>query len=815
MGALLQDIRYAVRILAAKPGFTAAAALVLALGLGANTAIFNLLHAILLRPLPGVELPERLVLIGRTWQKQGFDSLSYPDYLDYRQRNEVFSGVAAGAHGVFNLNAAGETVRASGAVVSANYFDVLRAKPSLGRTFQPSEEAARGGGAVAVISHRLWRRLYASDTAVIGRMAIVNGRPLTIVGVAPSGFVGTDIREPAIDVWIPIGSPAQTRPAPDMRADRGWNWLTVIARLKPAVDVGQAAANVRAMHDQLKHDAASGIAVASYHALGGGGARQNTGTLLLALSIGAGMLLLVACANIAGLLLVQASTRSREIAVRVALGAGRGRLVRQFLAEGLVLSAVGCVASLLICSWSADLLLRLFPLSEGVAPALDLQPDLPLAAYALGMALLGSVAFSLVPALHASKPDLTSALRAGGTAAGSRGSRFRDVLAVVQVALSVLLLATAGLLARTLHAVQSIDPLMRTDKVLLASLDPALNGYGEAAAKRLYARLLERITGMPGVESASMARDVPFSNSGTSFGPLLGGGLSEGAGIQSDCNLVGPAYFRTLGIEVVRGRDVRASDNEGSPRVAIVNQTLARRFWPAEDPLGKPIRFAGQNELWTVVGVARDSRYRSATEPARPLLYLPALQFSSPAFADQLPDFTLHVRTSGSPLGVFDSLQRVAREMDPDLPLYNVRSLRSQLDSSFWYWRVAAALSAILSLLAMAMATVGLYAVIACRVSHREQEMGLRAALGATPRQIIGVTLRDGMRLAASGLVAGILLALVAARLVSSFLYGVTPADPLTYVGVSLLLLMTALAACWIPAQRAAKLDPVVALRKE
>jgi predicted permease len=820
IAAFLRDLQLAARLLGKKPGFTAAAVFILALGLGANTTIFNLLHAILIRPLPGIEQPKRLVLIGRTLAGSGFDSLSYPNYLDYRQRGGAFDGVAAYSYGAFNLSAGGENLRVPGAFVSAGYFEVLGVRPALGRAFRPDEEAVRGGGSVAVISHGLWQRLYGSSRGAVGGTVIVNGRAFTVIGIAPATFAGTDIREPPLDIWIPIGSPAQVRPEPASTANRGWNWLSVVARLRSGVRLEQAQAGLTALARGLeqtypRENRDAGVSVVPYHALGGGDARRDTGRMLVFVLVATVLVLLVACANVAGLLLARASTRGREVAIRLALGAARSRLIRQFLAEGLVLSLVAGPAGLLVSMWTSDLLPRFFPSAEGIPPALDLRPGLALLAYSLGLAILCSLVFSLAPAMLASKPALSSTLRTGQVARSCGGSRFRAALVVTQVALSVVVLAAAGLLVRSLTVLRSIDPRMRPNGLLLATLDPGLSGYDEAAAKRLYHQLLERAARLPGVESVSLARVVPFGNSGMSCGPVLAGVVRDGPGLASDCNLVGPDYFRTLGIGIARGRDFKVSDDERAPRVAVVNETLARKLWPGEDPVGRTIRFAGQPVEWTVIGEARDSRYRSATEPARPFLYLPALEFSSPVFASGLPDFTVHLRTSANATAVPDRFRRLVRELDPTLPLYNVRTMAAQWNNSFWPWRMAATLAGALSLLAMSMATVGLYALVAQQVSRRASEIGLRMALGASSGEILGATILGGMRLAAGGLLVGLLLALAGTRALSGLLYGVTAADPATYAGASLLLLATAFVACWLPARRAAGVDPIVALRYE
>ncbi|HSW50699.1 MAG TPA: ABC transporter permease [Bryobacteraceae bacterium] len=819
IAGFLKDLRLAARVLGRNPGFTAAAVFVLALGLGANTAIFNLFHAVLIRPLPGIVQPGRLVLIGRTPGGQGFDTISYPDYLDYRERNQVFEGVAAYREHVLGLNATGETARVSGAVVSANYFTVLGVTPSLGRAFRAEEEDLHGGGAVALISHNLWRRLYGSSPAVLGTAIAVNGRSLTVIGVTPPGFSGTDVRKPSIDIWIPIGSPVPVRRESAVSAVRESSCLSAIGRLRPGVELDQAQANLGAIARWIAQEHPSayrdeGISVVPYHGLGGGDARRDTGRMLAVVLLTTVLVLLIACANVAGLLLARASTRGREVAIRQAMGASRASLVRQFLAEGIFLSLVSCGASLAACVWTAGLLPRFFPAVEGVPPALDLHPGLSTVAYSIGMALVASVVFSLAPALGSARLDVSSVLKSGEISAVLRSSRFRDALVVAQVALSVALLAAAGLLVRTLHSMRSIDPLMKTDTVLLASLDPGLDGYDQTSAQRFQSRLLERASMLPGVEAASVALLAPFTNSGI-FMSLVGGVVGEAKGLASGYNLVGPDYLRTAGIEIARGRDFGVQDHASSPRVVIVNQTLARRLWPGQDPLGKVVRLDGQADGWAVVGVARDSRYSSAFETARPFHYLPLFQYSSRLFSHRAPDLTLHLRIGAGSADVVGPLRRLVRELDPNLPLYNIRTVRAQFDNLFWPWRMAATLVGIFSLMAAAMATVGLYAVIACRVSRRRFEIGMRMALGAAPREILKSTVLDGMRLAAGGLVAGILLAVAGTRVLGGFLYGVKPADPVTYVSVAVLLLGTTLIASYVPARRAARVDPTRVLRYE
>lgn len=825
MSVLLQDLRYGLRLLARQPGFTAAAVLLLALGLGASTTVFSLLNAILIRPLPGIAEPERLTMLGRTQDGQGFDTSSYPNYRDYRDQNTVFSGICAFDHTAFSLSSGGVTERVPGAVVSGNYFEVLGVRPAAGRFFLGEEDRVPGRDPVAVISYRLWQGRFGADPAIVGRKLLLNARPFTVTGVASPGFLGARTQHP-VDVWVPIMAQIHANSGPASRERRDGNWLDLIARLKPGGERGQAAANLATIARRLEaaypeQNKGKGMVVAPYHALGHPAAVHDTGVMLAILTAVTGLVLLVACANVANLLLARASTRSREIAIRLALGAGRGRLVRQMLVEGLLLALAGGLASLVVATWGAEPIFALFPPSEGVPIPLDLSPDARVAAYAAVLAALSALVFAFAPAWQASQPELAPSLKAGEAAIVGRRSRFSQGLVIFQVALCTVLLVGAGLLQRTLGNLRSIDPQMKTENMLLLSLAPGLNGYQPAAARQLYEQLLERIGGLPGVVSVTTARIVPFSQRGMSFGWVYGDVVEQGEGLQADCNLVGPRYLGAMGIPLIAGRDFQGSDRDGAPRVTIINQALARRLWPNQNPLGRTLRFGKpDSEPWQIVGVAQDSRYRSATERVRPFYYLPADQFLMPGSTALILDRTLHIRTAGNPVALVAPVRQVVRDVDPRLPLYDIKTLGGHLDASFWPQRMAATLVGVFSLLATVMATVGLYAVMAYHVARRTREIGLRMALGATAPAILGATLRRGLALAAGGLAAGLLVALGAARLLGSLLYGtllygVTPADPLTFAGVAVLLLATALAACYLPARRATRVDPMTALRYE
>lgn len=819
-----QDIRYALRMLAHSIGFTAAAVLTLALGIGANTAIFSLADAVLFHPFP-VREPNRLtVLYTTSTTDSSYASTSYPDFVDYRDLKEVFDGLTAYARVPLALSDGHHTERLWGEIVSANYFDVLGLNVTPGRRFFAADDTP-GADLVAIVSDGLWHRSFGGDPNIVGRSVLIDGQTVTVVGVAPRGFRGVtlDWGEPP-DVWIPLQSAFRIIPSWPRQQNilqfRDARFLLGVGRLRPGVTIehAQAVLRVRARQLELAYQQTNrGWTVTL---LPGSEARfwptlRKPIVSLLELLISAvGFVLLIACANVSNLLLARSTARLREIAIRVALGAGRLRLVRQMAAESLLLSAFGLALSLPIAVWILDLLSR-FPLPFQVSLALDLSLDARVFSFAVLISLVTTLVFGLLPAFQASKPDLRSALQQSGSPVSPtlRNSRLRSFLVVAQVALSVILLAGAGLFIRTLQKTAAIDPGFNPDKILVLSLDfnSMRHRYDEIKGMEFYQHLLDRVRGLPGVRSATWAGDVPlalrrlivrFTNSDQA-------NVAEKDRIQLDCNVVGPRYLGTLGIPLVRGRDFTEKDNESAPAVAIVSESMARIYWPGQDPVGKRIRVYGRaREIYEIVGVAKDVRQRSLWSVQGPYLYLPLYQ-------RYFPEMMLHVKVEGDPMSMLPAIRRQIEAMDPDLPAFDAGPLSSQIDKALSAQRMAATLLSASGALALLLAIVGVYGVMGYALAQRTRELGIRIALGAERRRILSLVLRDGAVILAIGLVLGLVSALALTRMVASFLYGVSPTDPVTSAVVSIAMAAAALAACYVPARKASRIDPLSALRQE
>ncbi len=808
MHNLWNDVRYSLRLLAKTPGFTAAAVLLLGLGLGINVTVFTALNAVLIRPMPGISDPDTLLFIGRIERGQDFDNSSYPDFRSYRDGNNTLSGLAAFDDRPFTLSSENNTERLRGQLVSANYFAVAGVKPAAGRFPLPSEDKP-GSEAVAIISHNLWMRRWAGDRSVIGKQVVVNGKPSTITGVAAPGFRGVSLPG-GVDIWAPIEHYASA----GMLEARDGSMLMMIGRLRPGVRLGQAQANVAAIARQLQSDYPKDNGnklhqVAGYHPLAHPGVKSEALTFLGILTAVTFIGLIVICANVANLMLARASTRSREVAVRQALGASRFRLMRQILVEGLLVSLAGAGTGVLISQYGVEMLMSYLPSAEISMDAMDLSAGGAVLGYAAAMALICTIAFALAPAWQISKSKVWATMRAGELSSAPDRSRLRSALTVAQVALCAVLLAGAGLVFRSLQQLQSIDPRFQADNLLLVSFDAELNGHDQRAAQQMQAQILERAAAIPGVKDATLARQIPFTHSGLGLGPMHGGVVDQQHSMGSDCNVVGPHYFRTMGIGLLAGRDILPSDTPTSQRVVVINETLARRFWPNQDPIGQYLYIDdGDGRGWQVVGLTGDSRYRDATEPARTFFYVPLTQRS-------MNDVTLHVRSGVDPASLMPLVRKEVAAVDPYLPLYNVRTMRGIIQESFWPQRLATSIIGLSSLMTMLLAGIGLYAVKSLQVQQRRREIGIRMAIGAAAGLIQAGILREGMKLAAIGLVIGIALATAGTQVLSSLLYGVTPADPLTFLAVIVLLLAVMLLASYIPARQATRVDPMVALRYE
>jgi macrolide transport system ATP-binding/permease protein len=815
MRALWQDLRYAARVLLKSPGFTAVAVVTLALGIGANTAVFSLANALLLRPPEGVSRPEEIVMLGRTLAGSDFGTFSYPDYADCRDQSASFVNLAAYREEDLDLTTGGSAELLSGMLVSGNYFKTLGVGARLGRTLSTEDDGSPGSNPVAVISDAAWRSRFGSDPNVVGRVITLNNYPFTVVGVAQKGFAGTGVGS-ATDIWLPLSMYSQAVPLfYEKRLEaRQISWLSVLGRLKPGVTTEQARAEVTTVARRLEQtypDTDKVLGVAVVEGLGlqprsRGEARATMGILLAV----AGLVLLIVCANVANLLLVRGEARRKEIAVRMALGAGRARLVRQLLTEALLVSAVGGAVGVVLAFWSKDLLLGSRFLTGVSLPAEDLRID----GRVLGFALLASLATGLIaglaPALRASDFGLHAMLKDRG-ASGPPRSGFRSALVVGQIALSVVVLVCAGLLLRTLMNTQSVNAGFDADRILLVPVDDGRRGYTEERMRLFYQQLVERVRAIPGVGGASMAVTVPLGGSWRTGFRVEGQPTAEPSA-QTDYDIVAPRYFETVGIPLVKGRDFNEQDGPNSPRVVVVGEEFARRFFPGEDPLGKRLsipRYEGDDSYLEVVGVVKDIKYERLTEQPRPYIYEPLAQ-------QRQPSATLFVRSrGGDPSALAGPVGREVQALDRGLPLYGVRTMAERLRGSLAPQRSAATLLTIFGLLALLIASVGLYGVLAYSVGQRQREIGIRMALGATGRDVVSFVVRQGAVLIGGGLASGLAVAFALGRALTGMLYGVSAADPLTYVAVALALIAAALAACYIPARRATKVDPGVALRYE
>ncbi len=810
MSTLLQDLRYAARLLLKDGAFTAAAVATLALGVGANATVFSWVNAVLLDPLPGVPESHRLAGVQQTARDGSPLSLSYPDYVDLSDRNDVLEGLIAYDIQAMNLSGDRGPERVWGMIVSGNYFDVLGVKALHGRTFLPEEDRTPGTHPVVVVSHSLWRRRFGGDPAIVGSTIALNNRSFTLVGVTPDGFRGTVIGLD-LEAWVPLMMQRAIVEGGDRLTQQGNHWLDGMARLRPGVSRDQAQAQLTTLARTMIRDrgADPGEAGTLLSPLSRLDAAEVMGPVLLVLLAVVGVVLLVACANLANLMLARGAARGREAVVRAALGAGRSRLLRQHLTESLLLSALGCAAAWVTAHWGAGLLTALVP-PTGMPLGLAVRLDGRVFVFTLAASVACGLLFGLGPAVQAARANLAGALKEGSSpvAGGRTWSRLRRGLVVAQVSLSVLLLVCAGLLLRSLQKARTFDPGFDPRGVLLASIDLFPAGYDEVRGPLLLRRILSDVRALPGVEDATVARKIPLSLSGTSSTSLEVEGHSHlpEESPWAFYNVVGPDYFRTMRVPLTRGRDLALDDGGGSAEVVVVNETFARRYGGGDEAavLGRRVDVFGRPR--TIVGVARDMKHRRLDEPPAPHVFLPVLQYFR-------PDATLHVRGRGRSLELAAPVQREVHRLDPDLPVFGTRDLEASLGAAMFPQRLGGLLLATFGLLALAMATVGLYAVQAYAITRRWREIGIRMTLGARPRDVLGMVVGQGMRMASLGTLIGLAAALPAGRLLSGLLFGVAPADPLTLAAVPGVLLAVALVGSWLPARRAARVDPMRALR--
>jgi macrolide transport system ATP-binding/permease protein len=802
-----QDFRYAVRGFRQRPGFTAAIVMTLGLAIGATTTIFSWMDALVLNPLPGVPRASELVLVRFATPSRTDLSFSYPNYRDVRD------AAPAALRGIAVKNMMATTVRIDdGApervwieVASGNLFDVLGVGALHGRVLQPEDERERRP--VAVISHALWTTRFQGDAGIVGRGVSVNGVPLTVVGVAPEAFRGA-MGGLAMDLWLPITLHPQLT-GRDVTEGRGNGFLTAIARLAPGATAAEADTAVRVISDRMVADELINehwrLRVAPLSEDGAAMVLMPVVSVLMALVV---LVLLIACANVSGLLLARAVARQHELAVRTALGAGRWRLVRQLLLESILLAAAGGLAGVLLAQWTSRGLGALLP-PLPYPILIDATVNLRVLGFSLVVVAVATVLFGLVPALQGSRTRLLHAVRASRASSSTPGrARLRSALVVAQVALALVLLVCAGLFLRTLSNAYDVDPGFTRRHAVLASFDLSALRLDEIKGRALLDRILERVDALPGVERASASTFVPLSiGGGSDTSPAIEGYTrADGEEVVVYYGMVAPGYFDTLGIPLVAGRAIDDRDRATSAPVVIINETMARRYWAGRDPLGGRLRSG--TEWATVIGVARDGKYGQLVEAPRSVMYFPIQQVyrSAPV---------LQVATTG-PAGVaIDGVRRAVAEVAPDLALYDVRTLEEHLRMSVAIPRMAALLLGIFGGLALLLSAVGLSGVIAFSVSQRTQEIGVRMALGADRGRVLRSVLGQGARLAAFGVALGLAGAALATPLLDSLLVNVSPTDPLTFAATAAGLMLVALLAAWIPARRAAGLDPVNALRAE
>jgi predicted permease len=811
MEILWRDLRFGWRTLRRNPAFSLVAIFCLTLGIGANAAVFSWMEGILFRPFPLVAHQERLMAIAGTERGvPGHDDVSWPDFQDLRRGCTLCDAFIVDRITSTTLSIGERAERTPASVVSANYFDALGIHPMLGRGFQPAEDYGRNAHPVTVISYRMWRERFRGDPAIIGKTQMLNVRPHTIVGVAPAGFHGTFVGW-EIEFWVPLSMQELFDPGGYKLEDRGARWIEGFVRLQPGVAPQRAQAEISALAQRLE---------ASYPATNRGrGIRlyplwqtpfNNAGTLLPTLGTMLGVavfVLLIACANVGNLLLVRAFGRRHEMTVRLAIGCGRHRLVQQLVTEGAILSAVSAAGGFALAYWCRNLFVLLLPARGGVSMFLPGGIDWRVLALSTGVCLISTLLFALVPAMQASQIDLASAMKAesAGVVGGGRRAMVRSVLVMVQVALSFVLLVGAGLLVQSLRAIENTSPGFSTNRLLATSIDFVAAGYNPRRIKGFQDELIDRLRALAGVESAAFARSAPFTYRSYSSASIAVEGFETPPGQQLtvEYNEVGPAYLATMGIPLLSGREFTRDDNETAPPAAVVNQYMASLYWRGQDPVGR--RFQVNGRWVKVVGVAKISKYRNLTEPARPFFYVPMRQSAMGG--------NLQVRTSLGPEAMARELVRKIHELDPNLAPGETITMREQVGRTTAVERAAGAMLAVFGGLALVLASIGLYGVMSNTVSQGTRELGLRMALGAETSDLLRRVMSQGLALTAGGIVLGAAVALASTRLIVGLLYNVSPRDPLAFAIASVSLMLAALAACFPPAWRAARTDPVRALR--
>ncbi|HKG60285.1 MAG TPA: ABC transporter permease [Pyrinomonadaceae bacterium] len=815
MQTLLQDLRYGVRMLVKQKGLTSVAIFSLALGIGLNTAIFSIVNAVLIRPLPVVKNQDRLV-----WLRA---PISYPDYVDYRNQANSFAGMAAitGTHD-FSVTAGSEPELVKGEYVTENYFDLLGVPAVMGRVFV--EEDGKTQTPVVILSENLWRTRFASDANIAGRQISLNGFGFTVVGVMPKNFTGTEVglnRE----LWLPLSMyrllnpPAAARaanPGANLFENRDTHWLAVFALTKPDISRESAGSELTGIARRVAENYRGEVEAETLRSvqllrMSGGMDPRDQEEVLPVAGIAMGvvaLVLLIACANIASLLLARAAIRRRETAIRQALGASRRRLMRQWLTESVLLGIAGGAVGLILAVWANRLLVS--RLQSTPLAALEFDLDYRVLAFTLVVSVATGIVFGLAPAIQASRLNIVMALKSDALkVAGAHRSYLRNAFVTVQLILSVVLLVGSGLFIRALQRASSIDPGFTVERALMAPINLGLLRYDKTQGEAFYRDVLARMQTQAGIEQATLVRFPQMGSSFAQFQVFTEGSEPAGEGMSTGFNVVGPNYFRTMGTTLLRGREFTEADRDGAPGTVVINETLATRLWANEDALGKRVSIAGpKGPFLEVVGVARDSKYRTLGEVTRPYVYLPLQQSYD-------PKMTLVVRTTGEPKALTSIVREQIRSLNPNLPIAGVQTLREQLELTLLPSRIAAWTLGGFGTLALLLAGIGIYGVVSYGAAQRTREIGVRMALGAKEKDVLGLVLWDGLIVIGAGLAIGLLLAAAATRVIAAFLYGIGATDPLTFVVVPLLLGGVALLASYVPARRAVKVDPLVALRYE
>jgi predicted permease len=834
MNNLLQDLRYGARMLLKQPGFTLIAVITLALGVGANTAIFSLLDQVMLRRLP-VERPDELVVLrapgpirGHAWSDGDIaTSFSYPMYKNLREKNEVFTGLLARYAIPLSVSTRGQTERASGELVSGNYFETLGVRPALGRVFSQADEQLAGAHPVAALSYGYWSRRFGLDPTILNQTLLVNGQSLTVVGVTRAGFNGVQVGQTP-DIFIPLMMKAQMTPNWDGLKD--WNdyWLAIIGRLKPGVTREQAEARLALtfrplLEEQLpmiqgwSQDVRERFLAKRILLAPGSRGRtilqDDTRAPLWALFGLALLVLLIACTNVANLLLARGLGRQRELAIRLALGAGRWKLARQLLLESLLLSLLGGAFGLLIAAWVGDGLIRAMSAGAG-AEGLSAGLDARVLGFTFALSVVTGIVFGLIPALRATRGDITPALKdqSSNASASQSQSRLRKSLVTAQVALTMLLLVVAGLFARTLWNLRHTNLGIKAEQMITFSLAPELNGYSPAKVAAFCDQLHDALAAQPGVQGVAISTTAILTdNSEGSNITVEGADQSAGVDRRVNGNRVSPGYFGVMGIPLLAGREFTRAETSTSPKVAIINETAAKRFFPNRSPVGARFAFgrgSAKPDI-EIVGVVKDIRYANVREESVAFVYQPYTQDKS------LGQITFYVRAQQDVSGVVHALRQEEQRLDANLPVFDLKMMEEVIASNLFGERMMAFLSVCFGALAALLAGLGLYGMLAYWVVQRRREIGIRVALGATPRDVRSLVIRQGLTVALIGTGIGLASSLALTRLMTGMLYGVGAADLLTFVIIPALLALFALLACWIPARRAAKVDPMVALLGE